>query len=743
MSKLSDTDLLAAVSAAEAAALGSQQGDISSDRADAIDRYLGKPYGNEVAGRSSIVSRDVSDVVEGVLANVLKPFVGGDKVVQFDPRGPEDEQQAEQETDYVNFVALERNNGFLVMNSAVKDALLLRAGYVKCYWHKRDDVVVETYQGLSDDELAAIANDKDVEVVAHSEYPDPYFAPQPMGPQPAAQAMAMGQGPASPPQPQQAPMLHDLKVRRARPTEYVKIDPVPPDEMRISVRSRGPSLQDIDFIQHATNVTLSDLRQMGYDVDDDIASSDDPETIEDIARMRFGQRNDVWADETSDPSRRIVMFKESWMRIDYDGDGVAELRRICQVGENLLANEETDIIPFACFSAVLMPHQHLGLSVYDLVQDLAQIKTALVRQFMDNKYLANNARTVVDINRVNLDDLLVSRPGGVIRAEGNPAEIVMPLITPDTGVSALQGLEYLDTIRENRTGYTKAAEGVRSDSLATNTLGELQQQMSQSSLRLEMISRTIAETGMRDMFRIVHALTLKHSTREEKVRLRSKWVLVNPREWVRRTDLSISVGLGNASASSQIQNLSMILTAQEKVMGMGIANPQNVYNALNKLANASGFKNPDEFFTAPDPNNPPKPPPNPMLEVEKVKQQANMQSAQMKAQVDMQISAAKAQQEQQLEAAKMQANAAKEQAQMQADLQTQQHQAAMTSELELSKARMQMELDNIKHQRDQQTAIQVAEIQANASITVAHINAEAKAATAEKMANRPAPSKGM
>src|SRR6478752_7117658 len=216
---VSDTELLAAISAAEQTALGTVDGNIASDRADAIKRYLGKPYGDEQAGRSSVVSRDVSDVVEGVLANVLKPFVGGDEVVQFNAHGEEDVEAAQQETDYVNYIALDRNNGYLILTAAVKDALLLRAGYVKCQWTTRQDVVSETYQGMSDEEAAMLMDDKDVDVVQHSEYPDPVrmvAEPSMQGGAPQGDPAQAGGMPA--------PMLHDIKVRRSRPTEYVEVN---------------------------------------------------------------------------------------------------------------------------------------------------------------------------------------------------------------------------------------------------------------------------------------------------------------------------------------------------------------------------------------------------------------------------------------------------------------------------------------------------------------------------------------
>lgn len=649
---LTNEQLLAAIDAAEASAFGPKSSEIASDRADALDRYLGKPYGDEQVGRSQVVSRDISDVVEGVTANVLKPFVGGDRVVMFNPRGPEDEEAAQQETDYVNFVAMERNNGFVVLNSAVKDALLLRNGYVKCGWTKRDDVTIEKYQGLSDEELALLSQDEDIEIIEHSEYPDPF-----------GQGAAMMQPQQAP---QEMPMLHDVRVHRKAPTEYVEIMPTPPDEILVSSRAVEPSVQQADFVQHRTHKTLSELRELGYDVDDDISDGEDAsETIEDYARNLFSSETDQWSDPTNNLARRLVLYKESWMRIDVDGDGIAELRRICTVGKSVLkykksdqykggeeANEEADLIPIACFTPVLMPHRHLGISVYDLVKDIAQIKTAMLRSHLDNRYLLNNAEKVINVDVIeNMDDWLVSRPGGLKRVRGNPAEAAMPLMVPDTGAGALQTLEYLDSIRENRTGYTKAAEGMKSNSLATGTLGELQNQVSQSGVRLEMIARTIAETGLRDLFRIVHALTLKHSSRAEKVRLRNTWVSVNPREWVRRTDLSISVGLGSTTGPQQMQNLQIIAQGQQQAMPLGFITPENVYNTLAKMATAAGFKNPDEFFTKPEKtpkkgpdgqpvmgpdgkpamvSAPPPSPKDPMVQAQEIKTQGELQQSNMK-----------------------------------------------------------------------------------------------------------------
>src|SRR6185369_3052828 len=316
---MTDAELLGAISAAEEMSLGTSRGQVATDRTEAMDRYLGRPYGDEIQGRSQVVSRDVADVVEGVTANVIKPFVGGDEIVQFEPRDEQDEEAAKQETDYINFITLERNNGFINLVSAVKDALLLRNGYIKAQWTVRSDVISETYQGLSDEEATLLSQDEDVEVIQHSEYPDPAAA---------LYAQVLGQA-------QQPPTLHDIKVRRNKPTEFAEQLPIPPDEIIVSDRVRSASLQDADFVQHRVHLSLSALRQMKYDVADDISDDDRGETMEELGRNRFGQSGQIWDDETNDPARRMVLFKESYIRIDRDGDGIAELRRVCSVGQNL------------------------------------------------------------------------------------------------------------------------------------------------------------------------------------------------------------------------------------------------------------------------------------------------------------------------------------------------------------------------------------------------------------------------
>jgi hypothetical protein len=684
---ITDAELLGAIDASEAQAQGNFSDQVASDRADAIARYYGQPYGNEKPDRSSVISRDVADVMEGVTANVIKPFVGGDQVVQFEPVGPEDETAASQETDYINFIALERNNGFMWLASAIKDALLLRTGYVKCQWTVRQDVISETYAGQNEQEIALLLQDKDVEVVQHSEYPDPY-----------APTVDPQTGQPLPPQ-----MLHDVKVRRARPTEYVELCPIPPDEVLVSERATGPSLQDVEFVQHRTHKTLSQLREAGYKVDDDITDNATGETVEDYARDRFGY-GDEFNDPTNDPSRRIVLFKESYINVDRDGDGIAEKRRVCTVGTTLLSDDEADVVGIASFSGIIVPHQHLGMSVYDLVEDIAKIKTSLMRSYLDNRMLQNNGRWGVDVQRTNMDDFLVSRPGGAIRVEGDPNTAVVPYITPDTSSGALQGLEYLDSVRENRSGYTRNSAGIDNDALTNNTATGMKMQLSQSQLRLEMIARTIAETGVRDVFRIVHALTLKHSSQEDRVRLKGKWAVVNPREWIKRSDLSISIGLGTGTQDQQLAKLIGLGPMMQQMQMLGLVGVTEGYNYGAEVLKLTGYKSPDKFIHAPvtDPQTgqpkEPSPQPPPPVQVAQIQQQGKQAELQATMQADVQKFHAQQQSEAQRAAADAQLK--REEMQMQAAAKQQEQQNAL--QVQASNDARDNAKAELEHQREMQ-----------------------------------------
>jgi hypothetical protein len=643
--------LVAAIEKQEGLAVA--RGDLTEERADAIDHYLGRPYGNEQEGRSKVVMRDVADTIEWIKPSLMKVFCSGDEVVKFDAVGPEDEQQAQQETDYCNHIVMQKNNGFLVFHDWFHDALLQKNGYVMAQYVTERRPNKERYERLSDDELALLLQGEEIEVLEHSEYLDEV----------------------------NGGMYHDVVIRCMKEYGCTKLMNIAPERVLVAGDWPNVNLEGCPFVEVIDYPTISHLRQVGYEVDDNISDtaqySDDEWTRE--RRDSTGQDESV-EDIEADPSTRRVKTRYVWMQYDEDGDGIAELRHIVIIGTTILHNEEEDTLPVACLTPLRQPHEHFGLSIDDVVSDLQEIRTTLMRGYLDNMYLANNGRYAIDSNIVNLDDMLVARPGGVVRTNGSTAGAIMPLIHPQDGNAILQAVEMVDSIRENRTGVTKYNQGLDANSLNKTATG-ITQIMTAAQQRIELIARIFAETGVKALMLIVHAMSIKHGRKQEIIKLRNNWVPVDPRNWKTRKDVTVSVGLGTGNKDQMLQHLMLILQAQKEALMIGVATPQNVYNALVKLTQNAGFKNAEEFWTDPSKAPPQQQGPSP----EQVKAQADMQKEQMKQQADVQ----------------------KFQAQMQAD---QQRMAFEASEKEKDR---QLELEKVRIQ--EATKVALAQFNAESS----------------------------
>jgi len=579
--KIQDMEIIAQIEQQESIAYGVNDSSLSDDRAEAIDYYLGQPFGNEEEGRSQVVSYDVQDTIESALPQLLKVFVAGDKVVQFDPKGPEDQEAADQETDYVNHVVMEKNEGFKVFYVWFKDALLSKNGYVKVYAEEEEEVEEYEYKGLSDAQLQMLASDEKTEVLEHTAYPDPSINMDVI----YQQAAMNGVDPATVMQ----PMLHDVKLKVTEDKTDIKIQNVAPENMMISIEVSGPNLQDATFVQHREVMQLASIAEAFDKPLEYIKSimSDIRDTFEEESNAR--DIYDEEYDRAVAPAEALV--KDTYIKLD------GERYRVVVLGNTILYKEKCEYVPFACITPMIMPHRHIGRSYADLTMDIQLIKSTLIRGQLDNMYLANNGRYAIS-DRVNLDDMLTSRPGGIVRVEGDPGSGIMPLSHPPLPASSFGMVEYMDSMKEKRTGITAYNQGLDSNSLNKTATG-VAQIMNASQQRIELVARTFAETGVKELFKLVHYLVRTTLTKPDIIRLRNKWVEVDPREWKARKDLSISVGLGAGNKDQQLVHLTSILNMQKEAIAVGLTNPEKIYNALAKLTQNAGFKNPEEFWVNP------------------------------------------------------------------------------------------------------------------------------------------------
>jgi len=668
----SQEELTAYLRSEEDGARQFQRQELQPDRERNLSYLLGRPNGYEEEGRSQVISTDVWDALQGMMPSLLKPFTTTDEYVKFEPVNAEDEQGAEQETDYLNYVVAQKNNGYMLFYNWFWDAIINKYGIVEYGWEESTATVVERYQALNDDELAMLMQNPGVEIEEQESYPDPIAPP----PQPDPMTGMM--------QPQM--MAHDVTIRVTNKTGSAKIRNIPPEEFIFNADLSSSSLKDARFVQREVFKTISEVREMGYKVDDDI--SDDGEDL-----YAFSERQNrldnyrAIQGESGEGTNRLVRFKVAHCRYDANGDGISELLRIVRIGDTILEMEETEEIPYSAVHCHVIPHRFAGVASADVVVPIQDLKTTLWRQALDNVYGINSNRVFVS-NRVDLDDMLSNPLGGIVRVDADSAHghVVPAPITPIIGV--LQPMiEYADTVKENRTGFTRYSSGMDANSLNKTATG-ITKIMDAAAQRLEMQARTFAETGIKDLMLGLHGIIKRNSVKAEVIRLRNKWVNVDPRQWRTRTDMTVSVGLGTGDRQQQIQQMQIIGMAQEKVAMLGLADRKTMFNALRRGVEAMGYKDVSQFFIEPEDGKMPPPPQDPKI----AEGQANMQMEQAKMQDDQQRAAAQMEIEQQSAARAMEMEQYKIDAQTQLDTQKIEAQ----TQLEQYKVDAQAQSDQIK-----------------------------------------------
>jgi hypothetical protein len=596
-------------------ALGYMGGNLSSSRKKSLEYYMGEPLGTEIDGRSQVVSTDVADTVETILPNLLKIFTSSDQTVKCEPVKAEDVALAEQVTNYINYIFNKDNDGFSILYTWFKDALIEKNGIVKVYWDESEKVEQETYENLNEQEYQILVDNDDVEVVEEESFVDEKAKEQ----LEQIKALAEAQGQVVEEIP--TPKLYNCVIKRTSSSGKVKIENIPPEEFLIQRSAK--SIEDANFVAHKVLKTRSELIEMGFDKDvvEDLPTSNTV-LLNDERLTRYADVDESPFNDAPDESTQDIEIYECYVKVDMDGDGIAELRKVTVAGSGgytILENMPCDFIPFCSLTPIPMPHRFYGRSVSELVEDVQLVKSTVMRQLLDNMYLTNNNRVAIMDGMVNLDDLLTSRPGGVVRTKQPPSQVMLPMQNQTISQQAFPLLEYLDTVRETRTGVTRYSQGLEADSLNKTATG-VNTLMNQSQMRMELIARVFAETGIKDLFKRIFELTVKYQNKERIVELNNQFVPVSPTEWKNRYNISITVGLGAGSKDQQIIMLNNILQKQLQAFQLQgnkeypMVTLKNIYNSLAKIIEEAGLKNVENYFVNPDQGRElvqPSPPPEP------------------------------------------------------------------------------------------------------------------------------------
>ena len=700
---MAQNELMSIIQAEIDDAIGFIESETVEQRKQALEAYLRQPYGNEVEGKSQIVTGEVAEAIDGALPSLVRIFTGSDNIVVFEPQGPRDEASAKQATDYCNWVFNRDNAGVAILHDWFKDALMQKNGIVKAYWEDKEDITKERYFDLSNDELAMLMSDETMEIVEQDTTEFPIY--DPMG-QPVVDPMGMPVMGAT----------HNVVVQKRKKSGKVTIENVPPEEFLISKKAR--TIADSPFVAHRQMLTRSDLVAMGFNkkqveglqMGDALAY-----TPERVARYSAGEQ--PYQTQTDDPSMQEIEVFECYVKTDMNGKGIAALTQVFYASNEILQDEdgkemveEVDYVPFHSICPIPIPHKFFGNSLADRTVDLQLIKTTITRQMLDNLYLTNNARVVAIEGQVNFDDLLTSTAGGVIRAKSQGA--VQQLVVQNVASQAFPMLQYLDTIQSKRTGVSDASQGLDPSVLQNVTAAAVASMQQAGAGKIELMARIFAETGVKSLFQGILHLLCKYQDKARMVRMRGEFVEFDPRTWANQYDVSINVGLGAGNRQEQMAMLSMVLAKQEQLIAQyGPANPYvspaQYRGTLGRMVEIAGFKDSAEFYKPITPEQDQalsNPPPQqqqmpPEIQALMAKTQAEIQANQAKAQADLQM----------------------QQQQMQIDMQMAEQKAALEMQLMREKEMAKLQLEREKQQA--YFALKQQEFEAEAQLKAMKIGA--------------------
>lgn len=598
--------------------------DNKTSRTDFFKRYMGEPYGDEKEGRSGFLATDVSDVVETVFGEGMAVLFGTTSLVSFSPSGPDDEADATQETAIVDHQFRKKNNAFTILSTWFKEGLIEQNAYVHQGWQEKRRVRIDEYKELTWDQFAHVmgeiidgADEYDVEEISGGvEEVDGEFI-----------AVPSETGEDEP---------ISIRVRSVFVSEEYEIEPVPQSEMRISSGWNKVTLDGCPAHAWVMQRTPGALRAMGFHPDDiELLSKHDEGSDQQERHSTEGN------DDTGPKDDDTLTIVQSVVQAEVDGED--RLLHMWTTGDgskvirwkkgNKPAVEEIERTPFTAWTPYIVPHRHVGRSVAELAAQIQLLKTALWRHTLDNMYGTNFARPVVAESLIGdntYSDLEAPEHGAPIRVE-EPGAIEWQ--KPQSILAeALPLMDRADGDLEKRSGATRYAQGLDADALGKGQIGSegVQAIMDASQRRMQMVLKTFAETGLRDLFLKMHADMRRGPVRDLAEQINGEWVEANPLEWRERTDLTVHVGDGQAYGEAMVSSLMWVLSQQKEHLAAGAPNVtgQHVYEVIKAIAKQMGLPSVDRFIGDPaQMPPPPEPQPNPQDQAAMLLAQAELKKA--------------------------------------------------------------------------------------------------------------------
>jgi len=594
---MTDDDVQSIAKDALDSAISFVESEIAEDRIKSQRYFEGETDIGQEDGRSKIVATKVRDTIRAIKPSLMRVFLSSENPVEYIPTSQEDVVGAEQATKYAHW-KFQQLGGYTLLNNAIHDALVKKTGVLKIWWEENTSATIHTYTNVTEEEMAAIVNEDDVEVIEHTEETE-------------IEVDDMGN--------QMQSAMHSLKVSHKKRNGELKMEAVPPEEFIVDRNAK--SVDDAYIVAHRTEMRVSDLVEMGYDFEEisnlSGLSSDDTYTdTEAFERKGYEQDEEQ---NTQDVSMKKVAVTEAYMKMDKEGTGVAMMYKILMAGgdNTVLECEPYGDVPFAVFEVDPEPHTFFGRSVADLVMNDQDSSTAMLRGMMDNVALTNSPRQGYVQGQVNVDDLMNNEIGGLVRMKSPQA--LVDIATPFVAGQVLTAMQYMDDAVEAKTGVTRASMGLDPDALQNTSATAARLQAQQGSAQIEVMARNIAEGGMKRLFKLMLNVLVENSCEETLMRLHGNFQPVDPRVWNTGMDIQVNVGVGTGQEAERHAALNQALQMQMQIWtqygnGNGLVTMTGIRNTLGDMLALQGVKNVDRYFQ----------PINPEIEAQLIQEQQQM-----------------------------------------------------------------------------------------------------------------------
>lgn len=601
-------------------AIGYHEGELGVRVRDGWDYYyklLPKPI---VDGSSKQIMPVVWNTVNGVLAELTSTFTSGEDVVKFASLDPEDGMAAMAATKMVNKVLLHENHGYSVLHDAMKECLVARNGFIKHYWDKSKKIIVEEFEDLTKDQVDAYlaSIEGDVIEVEIEEVQSVVLNKDLTEKKVKKLAQERLKKPEN--------AKYNGKITYSKEHEGVKVVYVPFEEMIIEPTAR--SIKDANFIAHRVRKTKSELKMMGFDpelVDRLPVTNSDIEAGV-IANSRINNLSPLNVSDTifaGDDMADKVWLHENYIRTSIP-DGREVILQVFTVHQNILEVNQVNEYPFTTITPFPIPGSLWGESVYDVTKDLQDLGTTVLRGIIDNIMNANFRRYVAIKGAYDRQSLLNNRPGAVIEVQQQGAVDVFPYHQLPQGTDAL--LEYVNSEKEERTGVSKAGQGLDASVFKNdNSTATVQMVMSAALNRVRMVARNIAQGGFADLMLAIYNLIRQNGKMPIKIETAQGLLELDPRQLPERHRMVVSTAIGTSEKSERANRLQALMVAMTQIPQMSqFLQPNNAYFLATQLFESAGIMDVQNYLTPPDKLPPPQPDPMQQIQLalgqEQVKQ---------------------------------------------------------------------------------------------------------------------------